>query len=105
MAKKDLTFKLTIEYDPEENRGIPPRVFLFQLINRLGYKHKIKNVEYGGKTRTFRADTQNKVRDLPLRKVDSIDEADLPPRPDLSNVTKLDPSVRGKKTNPIPARG
>jgi len=76
MAKQDITIKLTFEYDPLENKGTSANTFLYQFLNRLDYEYPIKSIEYGGKNLIIGKD--NKVKDLPLKKVDSIDKADLP---------------------------
>jgi hypothetical protein len=76
MAKSDVTIKLTLEYDPEENKGLPVNIFLYQMLNRLDYKFPIKAVEYGGNV--LNVSELATIKDLPLKKVDSIDKKDLP---------------------------
>lgn len=80
MAKKELTIKLTIEYDEEKNDGKPARIFLYQFITRLNREYRILDVEYKNIKQSFR----NKINDInkiALRKVDSISNEDLPKKP------------------------
>jgi len=76
MATQEIIIKLIFDYDPGENKGIPANVFLFQLLNRLDYKYPIKEIEYKGRKMTV--GVLNKIKNLPLKKVDSIDKKDLP---------------------------
>ena len=87
MAKQSITIKLTFDYDPAENRGIPPHIFLYQTINRLNYEHPVKSIEYKGKTMSIT--DFKEIKELPLKQVDSIDKADLPPKPDQSKIIKI----------------
>lgn len=90
MAKKEITIKLTFDYDPTENNGIAANVFLYQLLNRLNYQHPIKEVDYKGKKVTI--GELSKVKDLALKKVDSVDKEDLP-IVDTGDITPAPPFV------------
>lgn len=94
MAKQDVKITMTFEYDPEENDGKPEHIFLFQLLNQLNRVVPIKAITYKGKLKTF-ADPEKDIPKVALRKVDSVNDSDLPvPPPWLKDRTILSPSVR-----------
>ncbi len=63
-------FTIKFKYDPYDNKGLPLRIFLFQFFNRLSYNNEIKEITYKGEKRIFT--NQKEIRDLPLKKKDSI---------------------------------
>jgi hypothetical protein len=71
MAKELIKIGIAFEYDPEENRGIPARIFLFQMLNRLNYEYPITSIRFKGREKTFDKTTQ--VRDLELKERDTIE--------------------------------
>jgi hypothetical protein len=79
MAKQDVTVRITFEYDPEVG-GMPAHIYLFKFLNALDREYPVKSVLYKGKTKTFRAPGAL-VKDVALRKVDSVSDADLPTPP------------------------
>lgn len=79
MAKEEITIAMTLEYDPAENNDKPAHIFIFQLLNSLNHETPIKSITYKGKTKTFA--TPDLVKDVALRKVDSVSDADLPKAP------------------------
>ena len=90
MAKQKITFTLTLNYDPDEHGGMQPRNFLYHFLNRFNNTEvEIAEVEYKG----VKFDTQKKeLKNMPLRKVDSLDFTDLPlSSPD--DYTKLAPEI------------
>lgn len=87
MAVESITFTITLEYDSEENGGMPANNFLYHYVTRLNREVEISAMEYKGATREF--DDANPIEDIPLKVVDSIDEADRPEAPDMSEVTLL----------------
>lgn len=79
MEKEKVKVAITFEYDPSEHGGMPARNFLFHLLNRLNNtEFKIEEVEYKGGI--FDA-TKTKLSEIPLKKVDSVKERDLPKEP------------------------
>lgn len=70
MAKQLVKFGLEVEFD-EEEAGMPARVWLYQLINRINYQHKVKKVIYGDKQKTFNKKTED-VKELKLREEEDI---------------------------------
>lgn len=80
MAKQEITIKLTFEYDPEVE-NMPAHIFLFKFLTQFDREHPIKSILYKGKTKTF-STPDSLVKDVALRKVDSVSDTDLPKAPD-----------------------
>ncbi len=91
MEKEEITVTITFDYDPKENNGMPGRNFLYHFLTRLNRETPIKSIVYKDVEKTF--DEKNKIEDIPLKEVDSMDEKDIPEKPDMSEVTKLPDSV------------
>ena len=79
MAKQDITIRLTFEYDPEVE-NVPAHIFLLRFLTAFDREHPIKSILYKGKTKTFAA-PDTLVKDVALRKVDSVSDSDLPVAP------------------------
>lgn len=95
MAKENVTIEMTLEYDPAENNDKPAHIFIFQLLNSLNHETPIKSITYKGKTKTFA--TPDLVKDVALRKVDSVSDTDLPKPPAwLKDRTVLPPRIKKK---------
>ncbi len=71
MAKQTLKIGIAFEYDPDENDGIPARIFLFRLLNRLDYEFPVQSIRFKGVEKIF--DQTKKVRDLELKERDTIE--------------------------------
>jgi len=97
MASEDLTFQITISYDPEQHNGMPARNFLYHFINDLENNDlPVKSIVYKDVEKVFIDQDGEKVaeiKDVALKVVDSVDDGDIP-NPDLSDVTKL-PEKKG----------
>jgi hypothetical protein len=94
MAKENITIGITFEYDPAEHNNMPARSFLFHFLNRFNNEQPIKEVLYKGKK--FDA-TKTPLNDIPFKKVDSLDNKDMPKKPDwLKDRTVLDPKTNKK---------
>jgi hypothetical protein len=70
MSLQTVKITLEIELDTDEIAPKPPRVWLYQFLNRLNYEHTIKGIEYGGRRRTITG--REDVRNLALRRRDEI---------------------------------
>lgn len=70
MAKQTIKIGIAFEYDPDENGGVPARIFLFRLLNRLDYEFPVQSIRFRGVEKTF--DQNIKVRDLELKERDTI---------------------------------
>lgn len=91
MAREEITVTITFDYDETENNGMPGRNFLYHYLTRLNRETPIKSIVYKDVEKVF--DENNKIEDIALKEVDSIDEKDVPEKPDMSDVTKLPDSV------------
>lgn len=91
MAIEDVTIELTFKYDPEKNAGMPLRNYLYHFLNDLGREEHIELCGITYKGATFDA-TKTPLQELPLRKVDSCDVADVPEAP-VVEPTVLDPET------------
>ncbi len=97
MAKQNLTITLTIEYDPSKNDGKPANIFLYQFITKLNREWPIVGVGYKGIKKIFK---NNEINNIALKKVDSIDNKNLPKKPSwLKNAVIMEPR-KPKKTPP-----
>lgn len=76
MPKQNIKVTIEFEYDSDEHE-IPPRIFLYQLLNRLNYDYPVKSVEYGGKKKTFAKRTD--VKKVGLKYDDDVN-AKKPPK-------------------------
>ncbi len=91
MEKEEITITITFDYDPNENNGMPGRNFLYHYLTRLNREVPIKSIVYKDVEKVF--DEDNKIEDIPLKEVDSIDDKDVPEKPDMSDVTVLPETV------------
>ena len=91
MAKEEITVTITFEYDPAENNDMPGRNWLYHFLTRLSRETPIKSIVYKDVEKVFTE--QNKIEDIALKEVDSIDEKDRPEKPDMSEVTILPENV------------
>ena len=79
MAKQEIAITLKFEYDPEKNDNKPANIFLFQFITRLNREWPILELTYKGIKKVF--GLEDDINKIALRKVDSIDNKDLPEKP------------------------
>ena len=99
MPKQELKIELTLEYDKAENDNMPVNIFLYRFLNKINNEHPIKEIKYKGKTKSYRTGIK-KLKDIALRKVDSIDDEDLPTPPAwLEEKTVLPPRQRKNNNN------
>ena len=68
--KETIKIGITFEYDQEENKNIPARIFLFQMLNRLNYEYPIDEIEYKGKKLAVK--TKDDLKNLKLKKTNSL---------------------------------
>lgn len=71
MAKELLNIGLQIEYDADENDGIPASTFLYRLLNRINYENPVKSVRIKSKQRDF--GNPDELKDLELREQDKVE--------------------------------
>ena len=76
MAKETATIAITFAYEPETHGGMPLNVWLHLLLFKLNVETPITALEYKGTRRSFTE--EDLLGNLPLRLVDSINEADIP---------------------------
>lgn len=81
MAKQEITFTLTLEYDPEKNNNKPVNIFLFQFVTRLNREWPVLELIYKNTKKVFRKG-EDDINKIALRKVDSVDDDDLQKKPD-----------------------
>lgn len=71
MTIETINLGISFEYDPDQHDGIPSNIFLFQMLNRLGYENNINSIRLKSKQRNFTA--QSPLKDCELKNALSVE--------------------------------